>query len=301
MNNDDIAYCYHALGISADTPAWSMVRKSYRKLINQWHPDRARDASSQRVAEDQTKTINVAYEKLARFYEEHGYLPPNPSAIRRRAPSPAKQPSPAPKTASAPEPVFEQHTADSTIDSPEYGLNGIRFLLALVIAAATVSIIFFPVFNTPNPGESSNGSVHPKNSTPSTRRPAVNAPVFTLGSTLGEVIAAQGVPTRTDDNIWYFGLSSVVFNNGVVTSWQEHPDNPLHIDADETANSLAGEFFTYGSSRAHVSTVQGKPTRIEDDVWYYGESMIYFDNNKVIAWHESPFSPLRIKKPATQH
>lgn len=299
MNNDDIAHCYHALGISVHTPAWSMVRKSYRKLIHQWHPDRARDTSSQLIAEAHTKTINVAYEKLAGFYEKHGYLPPNPSAISRRTPTLASRPGPIPKTASTPEPAFGQHPARSTDESPGHGLKGVRILLALVIAAATVSIILFPVFNTQNPGKSSSG-VHPKNSAPSTHKPANNAPAFTLGSTIGEVITAQGIPTRTEDDTWYFGLSSVVFNNGVVISWQQHPEHPLRIDPELAANSLAGGFFTYGSSRAHVNVIQGKPTRIENDIWYYGESMIYFEGNKVIAWHESPFDPLRIKKLTTQ-
>jgi hypothetical protein len=51
---------------------------------------------------------------------------------------------------------------------------------------------------------------------------------FTIGATLGQVHAAQGVPTSVDGDVWHYGLSTVQFENGRVQSWNEHSDYPLN-------------------------------------------------------------------------
>jgi hypothetical protein len=52
---------------------------------------------------------------------------------------------------------------------------------------------------------------------------------FTIGATLGQVHAAQGIPTSVDGDVWHYGLSTVQFANGRVQFWQEHPDYPLNV------------------------------------------------------------------------
>jgi len=58
----------------------------------------------------------------------------------------------------------------------------------------------------------------------STEQPRRVAPgSFTVGSTKDEVIAVQGTPTKFNDYVWEYGYSSVIFENGRVTSWKVSP------------------------------------------------------------------------------
>ncbi len=45
-------------------------------------------------------------------------------------------------------------------------------------------------------------------------------PYFTFGDTIGTVYEIQGIPTRTDGDIWYYGSSEVHFKNGRVAAWK---------------------------------------------------------------------------------
>ncbi|MHB8257513.1 MAG: J domain-containing protein [Acidiferrobacterales bacterium] len=53
-------------------------------------------------------------------------------------------------------------------------------------------------------------------------------------------------------------------------------------------------FFTVGSTRDEVQTVQGIPTSIRNGVWYYGKSRVYFLDGTVMRWVNDPADPLRI-------
>src|SRR5215831_9622710 len=67
---------YAVLETTPDT-SWSMLRARYRRLIGQWHPDRfSGDASEQKVAEERSKQITIAYRALEQYYRAHGVLPP---------------------------------------------------------------------------------------------------------------------------------------------------------------------------------------------------------------------------------
>ena len=58
---------------------------------------------------------------------------------------------------------------------------------------------------------------------------------FSMGSSLGEVIIAQGEPTKMEDNIWYYGESTVTFTNGLVSEWNRHPLYPLNAVMKDTS------------------------------------------------------------------
>lgn len=67
---------YKILGVEKGAEE-SVVKSAYRKLVNQWHPDRHRAATSeqQKQAEDKFKEITEAYERITK-----------PSANNREAP-----------------------------------------------------------------------------------------------------------------------------------------------------------------------------------------------------------------------
>lgn len=63
----DDAYYYAVLGLSV-TASVDEIRRSYRKLMSQYHPDRVAtlDADSQRRATEKAKAINEAYQIIER-------------------------------------------------------------------------------------------------------------------------------------------------------------------------------------------------------------------------------------------
>lgn len=52
--------------------------------------------------------------------------------------------------------------------------------------------------------------------------------------------------------------------------------------------------FTYGDPPGRVYEVQGVPTRTSGDLWFYGESEVYFENGRVASWYNSPANPLKV-------
>jgi hypothetical protein len=65
---DDLSHDYATLGL---TPSASPVevRKAYKKLVRQWHPDRfARDPAGQAEATQRMRAINTAYETIRGSY-----------------------------------------------------------------------------------------------------------------------------------------------------------------------------------------------------------------------------------------
>ena len=60
-------------------------------------------------------------------------------------------------------------------------------------------------------------------------------------------------------------------------------------------NNDNSQYFTYGSTLGEVILVQGQPSKMEKDTWFYGESRIYFYEGKVISWERVPGHPLKAK------
>ena len=50
--------------------------------------------------------------------------------------------------------------------------------------------------------------------------------------------------------------------------------------------------FTHGSSIGDVIMIQGPPTKVDGDIWYYGESKVYFRHGIVQRWERKLGSPL---------
>jgi hypothetical protein len=110
------------------------------------------------------------------------------------------------------------------------------------------------------------------------------------------VYTIQGIPTRTEGDIWYYGKSKVYFAKGKVLSWDENIDDPLKTHTLMETDSRSHLYFGHGSSKEEVLAVQGAPDRDTGNVWEYGYSRVYFDNNRVTGWHEAPMTALRIRR-----
>lgn len=106
---------------------------------------------------------------------------------------------------------------------------------------------------------------------------------FTVGSTQDEVLVVQGTPTRMDTSKWYYGFSEVRFKNGRVEDYDNYFGNlRVRLLPADPANTAAQRgYFTIGSTQDEVLAVQGTPTSIQGNFWFYHFSNILFRDGKV--------------------
>ncbi len=106
---------------------------------------------------------------------------------------------------------------------------------------------------------------------------------FSLGSGKDEVLKVQGTPTHVEGNKWSYGFSEVYFKDGVVSGFNNF-FNDLNIvmrpsSAPEAPPSK--NYFTLGSTRDEVLSIQGTPTVVQGNVWSYQLSEIQFLDGRV--------------------
>jgi hypothetical protein len=119
---------------------------------------------------------------------------------------------------------------------------------------------------------------------------------FTVGSTKAEVFAVQGPPTLTGTHLWEYGGSRVYFRHDRVTGWEIWPRSPLKVKLlPVTPLDTMAPYFTIGSTKDEVLTIQGTPSHFTERMWEYGQSRIYFDGDRVTRWDEWRGSPLKAR------
>jgi hypothetical protein len=298
---EDYLRNYLILGIKPGA-SWKQLRQAYKKLVNAWHPDRfQQNARQKKLAEEKTKEITQSYKELAEYYKKFGVLPlppeehqPPASAESGRHVTSAEYVPPDIKTQ-------EPAPATSSAGAPKFRISKRR---ARILAAMALLGSVYLIWQI-TPWERGDDAPLSKefDGQPSDSRnradSAKAAPVekhFAVGSSPGEVYAIQGVPTKTDHDIWYYGSSKVYFAKGKVQHWKESPDNPLQVNIKPETEKMNAEFFGKGSSKKEVLAVQGAPDRDAGSVWDYGVSRVYFDNDRVKNWDESPLYPLRVRR-----
>lgn len=288
---------YELLGIRPGD-SWQQLRTVYKSVVRKWHPDRFTESSSERgLAEEKTKEINRAFRELQEHYLQYGSLPldePHPTATR-----PATSDAPffardknATGSSSA-EPYIWKPIVD--IESNKRSGRLLRLSLALIGLLLAGYFLFDPVTNdlaVKDPLADTSNALSDVPAVPT----APKAANFTIGSSLGEVHAIQGIPTRIDGEIWYYGNARVFFKNGKVSHWVDSLDRRLLAQSSDKIQEREMRYFDKGSTKAEVLTLQGIPLRETDEVWDYGLSRIYFYKGKVVGWYESPLELLHIKR-----
>jgi hypothetical protein len=290
---DDYSAFYTALGVNPETD-WETLRGHYKRLIGQWHPDRfLDDTATRKIAEERCKQITIAYQALEHYRREHGVLPPRKDATGAQRPRPHAAPA------------FDRVDSNdraatgamgATVSEPSK--RGPRRRIVLTLFVIVPALYLADRYSGPMvPGDSQSSDI-PERPPPQAPAPAESpweSGWIWIGSTIGDVYAAQGVPTFTEGEIWHYGKSRIYFSQGKVTSWNQHPDNPLRIGRDHPVQMHDGT-FDIGSSKDEVRVIQGIPVTETDAVWDYGPSRVYFKNNRVIRWEESPLQPLRVAR-----
>jgi len=113
---------------------------------------------------------------------------------------------------------------------------------------------------------------------------------FSLGSSKDEVLAVQGTPTRISNQIWTYGFSEIRFRDERVVAFDNFFGNlkirmlPSGAGGAETGK----DFFTIGSNPDEVLSVQGTPSSVQGDMWFYHFSNIIFRRGKVQYVFDTP-------------
>ena len=281
--------------------SWDELRFAYRSLVKKWHPDRFRLEGERRRAEEKTKEITRAYKTLADYYRKHGHTPVETDLARAEAARPS--PDQAPDNQA----VVETENADSPADNNAYSRdpNTVKHTvrlkpLAAVIAAALL-LYLWQLDAPPDSGSSADAS--PENQAIDIQPAPIGSVMpqpagqfFTHGTKIGDVYSIQGLPSKTENGIWHYGKSRVIFIDGAVSHWQIHPDNPLKASLGIEPTPHTKKYFTRGSTKAEVTALHGTPWRQTEYEWVYGPSRIFFSDGMVTGWQESPLHPLKTGK-----
>ena len=125
--------------------------------------------------------------------------------------------------------------------------------------------------------------------------PAAPSAFFTLGSTASEVLSIQGSPSHVQGQTWTYGLSEIQFRNGRVYRFNNF-DGSLRVRMQPAVSedSVPPTHITIGSSEEEVLLVQGTPTRVEGDRWFYGFSELVFKNGRVVEY-DNYFGSLKMR------
>ncbi len=106
---------------------------------------------------------------------------------------------------------------------------------------------------------------------------------FTLGSTADEVALVQGTPTRVEEHRWYYASSEVRFKEERVVSYDNFFGNlKIRITPSPSFDRTnIGDYYTIGSTKDEVLALEGTPSSIQGNVWFYQFSNIVFREGKV--------------------
>ncbi len=113
--------------------------------------------------------------------------------------------------------------------------------------------------------------------------PETASQYFTLGSTSDEVLSIQGTPTRVEGSKWFYGFSEISLRNGRVDGFDNYFGS-LKVKMLPSSDLLWAESnssFTIGSSTDEVLAIQGTPTSVRGNVWFYQFSNVVFRNGRV--------------------
>lgn len=117
---------------------------------------------------------------------------------------------------------------------------------------------------------------------------------FGLGATEAEVLRIQGPPNKTRGQTWIYNLSDLQFKDGRVFRYNNFDGSlKIRLKPSEKYTEIP-PFFSLGSTKDEVLAVQGTPTRIINQTWYYGFSEVRFREARVVAF-DNFFGNLKIR------
>lgn len=306
MPNPRYSYedCFALLEVSPEV-TWSELRRAYRRQLQKWHPDKIQyNHIDAKTAENKFNAIQTAYDILEKYYLVHQTLP-NINVYTNLEPTPNNKKHD--DNLSQYDFRPRDRTVSSGRDSKGIFPTAFFMLFGLVVAVYYIVSDLYQESSDPQNTltasnesqfktiEKSSESPHPiQSNTSQIKR------TFSYGASMAEVREIQGPPSYINENVWYYGKSYIIFSNGIVANWFQHELFPLNISqtAHGTSNlhSLTKhKKITVGLTKSEVRAIQGEPMQDLVDVWVYGNSKIFFKNDRVVSWINSTLDPLNIE------
>lgn len=115
---------------------------------------------------------------------------------------------------------------------------------------------------------------------------------ITSGLTPMEVLAILGNPTSSSGEKMFYRGSEIDFSNGRVTGWKVDPKtSPIPVRLWPDVAPVPGlTHFGIGSTKSDVINLQGTPTLFSQNTFGYGNSLVFFEKDRVTGWKEDPDS-----------
>ncbi len=202
-------------------------------------------------------------------------------------PSPTTQYAPAAPRAPATQPVADP---------------GRLWLERVMVAVALVAIVFLATL--PRSGRNSpagpqdqvaQAAGQPVAATPAGpgRAEAPRKDFFSIGFTEDDVMAVMGPPREIHENRWWYGSSFVDFRNGRVVNFSNGLHGELKVQM-RSASRIRPPYLTKGLTKDEVLMLQGSPTRMVGDRWYYGSSSVDFRGDRVADYFNGVLRELKV-------
>jgi len=280
-----IAEALKHLGVEKTADA-NDVKQAYRDLAKIWHPDRFQnDERVGKKAEAQIKIINEAKTVALTYLEKYGHFrhvrdedagagmgfePPKPPPRYRPQqerprprprpePEPEPEPKPPPKKEPPKPPPRPKEKAEPETDIFAESMSFGDFMpgsTTLFVAAILIIMVSF---------------------------------FFMLGSSLFNSPVERYKQYTEKSN------SQAAARIEAMKKETEKPQpKPVAKEVSKTEAVVVDTFFTLGSDKEWVSTVQGPPLQIRGLEWRYGFSTVQFDGDKVVSWTSSELNPLKV-------
>ncbi|MCX7823214.1 MAG: J domain-containing protein [Syntrophobacterales bacterium] len=300
-SSDKLKECYKILNIPVDASI-DEIKKKYRLLVRTYHPDVCKNIPPEEASK-RIREITEAYKIIMAWKEIEKTLKAKAQDVSH---APSEQ-----RVEQRYDPKVESPSAKVPDGSPGRGLKR-KIIYGLVAFSALFLLIHSfvgeppktdkPIFVPGKPTTISSDPVQPIRSKPIPKREGLDRTspegFFTLGSTENEVLSIQGIPDRKIGQVWHYGLSRVMFNEGRVVGYDNF-DGFLKVRFVAKGNlDKVIDYFTLGSSQDEVALVQGTPSKVLKDVWYYGLDRIYFKEkgeNKVVSGYDNISGTLKVK------
>lgn len=232
--------CYEILNIQSDSD-WNTAKKTYRKLIQKWHPDRQPDPEKKLRATNKIKELTTAYSQLSEYYRQNGELPlykqhkPIIEESKTDTEKSEKKTKKDNQYKKNPSQQKEQHS-DFTIKNKTHKSAVVLSIIVvslLVIIYQNIDIALEQIERDIDSPAKAPNAISKKQKTIKdshkkiVKKKSIREKYFSYGSSITEVITVQGPPDKTNGNIWYYGKSEVHFIDGKVSYWYRSADRPL--------------------------------------------------------------------------